>query len=242
MIKKILIAKDGKRIYIREMNKDVHTQFGLIKTKDLKKKQGIIKSNTGKKFFIIPPSFTDKFAKIKRLAQIITLKDIATIITETGINSTSKAVDAGAGSGALACALAHICKQVTTYEIRKPFIKIVKENKNLFALKNLKIKNKDIYKKINEKNLDLITLDLPEPWKALNNAAKSLKIGGFLVAYLPQITQVIELVKHLNNHKNFVYTKALENIQRRWNIAKKIARPESRIIGHTAFIVFARRV
>jgi len=242
MIKKILITKDRKKFYVRDINKDVHTQFGLIKARDLKKKSGKIKSNTGKEFFIMPPGFADKFARIKRLAQIITLKDIATIITETGINHTSKVVDAGAGSGALACALAHLCKQVTTYEIRKSFIKIVKENKNLFELKNLKIKNKDIYKKIDERNLDLITLDLPEPWKAINNAAKSLKTGAFLVAYLPQITQVIEFVKQLNNNKDFIYIKTLENIQRRWNIDGKIARPESRMIGHTAFIVFARRV
>ncbi len=242
MIKKVLITKEGKRFYIRDANKDVHTQFGLIKSKSLKKKSGIVKSNTGKQFFIMPSNFVDKFARIKRLAQIITLKDIATIITETGINKESKVVDAGAGSGALACALANICKQVTTYEIRKKFIKIVKENKGLFELKNLKIKNKDIYKKIDEKNLDLITLDLPEPWKALKNTARSLKAGAFLVAYLPQITQVIELVKHLDKHKNFIYIKTLENIQRRWNISGKIARPESRMIGHTAFIVFARKV
>ncbi|MBW2993767.1 methyltransferase domain-containing protein [Candidatus Woesearchaeota archaeon] len=242
MIKKILITKNAKRFYVHDESKDLHTQFGMIKAKQLKRNKGKVKSNTGKEFFIMTPNFTDKFARIKRLAQIVTLKDIATIIIETGVNKESKIVDAGAGSGALACALANICKQVTTYEIRKPFIKIVKENKNLFALKNLKIKNKNIYKKIDEKNIDLITLDLPEPVKALNSAAKSLKVGGFLVAYLPQITQVIEFVKQVDKHKNLVYLKTLENIQRRWAIDGRIARPESMKRVHTAFIVFARKI
>lgn len=216
----------------------------MIKAEDFKKASGIVKSNTGEEFYIIPASFMDNFAKIKRMAQIILPKDIATIIAETGINKDSCAVDAGAGSGALACYLAHICKQVTTYEQRKEFIKVVEYNQELLGIDNLKIKNGDVYKKITEKNIDLVTLDLPQPWMALDNAAKALKTGGYLVAYLPQATQVVELVKNLNKHKNFVYIKTLENIQRAWDIVpeKNIARPESRMIGHTAFLVFARKV
>lgn len=208
----------------------------------MKKAAGKIKSNTGKEFYIMPASFMDKFIKIKRLAQIVLPKDIATIIAETGINPSSSVVDAGAGSGALACCLANICRQVTTYDKRPEFIKLVENNKELLGIKNLKTKKGDVYKKITEKNIDLITLDLPEPQNALNPAAKALKIGGYLVAYLPQITQVLELIKHIDQHKNFVYTQTIENIQRRWDIYDRVARPESRMIGHTAFLVFARRI
>lgn len=242
MIKKILITKEARKFYVRDENNDVHTEFGVIRKGFLKRNKGIVRSNKGKEFFIMPAGFTDRFERIKRLAQIVTLKDIATIITETGVDNTSTVVDAGSGSGALACALAHICKQVTSYEIRKPFIKIVKENVNLFELKNIRIKNKDVYKKIDERNLDLIALDLPEPWKAIRNAARALKVGGFLAVYVPQITQVIEFVKQIKKSRNFVYTKTIENIQRKWELDNRIARPESRMIGHTAFIAFARRV
>ena len=161
---------------------------------------------------------------------------------ETGINKKSTVVDAGTGSGALSCYLAHICKQVTTYDLRPEFIKIAERNKRFLGIKNLKLKKGDIYKKIAERNIDLIALDLPEPWKALDNAAKSLKTGGYLVAYLPQITQVLEFIKQLDAHKNFVYLKTFENIQRRWEIYSRVARPESKMIGHTAFIVFARKI
>jgi len=241
-IRKLLITKSGSKVYIRNLNKDQHTKFGLIKAKDLKKNRDKVKSNTGKEFYVLPASFIDKFIKIKRLAQIILPKDIATIITETGINKKSRVVDAGAGSGALACYLAHICKRVVTYDTRKDFIKLVESNKKFLGIKNLKIKYGDVYKRISEKNIDLVTLDLPEPWKALNNAAKTLNIGGYLVAYLPQITQVLEFVRQLDKHKRFVYLKTIENIQRRWEIYGRVARPESKMIGHTAFLVFARRI
>jgi len=66
--------------------------------------------------FILEPDFTDKFKKIKRGPQIITPKDIGTIITETGINKNSIVLDAGGGSGSLSCFLANITKKVYCYE------------------------------------------------------------------------------------------------------------------------------
>ena len=63
-IKKLLITKSGLKVYVKNVNKDLHTKFGLIKARDLKKKSGKIKSNTGKEFYIMPVSFMDKFIKM----------------------------------------------------------------------------------------------------------------------------------------------------------------------------------
>ena len=104
---KLLTTKEGKTFYLNDISKDFHCQFGLVKAKDLKKKDGsVIKTNTKKELIIFTPSFIDSYKRIKRGPQIITRKDIAAIIAETGINKDSKVVDAGAGSGALACFLA----------------------------------------------------------------------------------------------------------------------------------------
>ena len=242
MIKKILINKQGKKFYIRDANKDFHTQFGFIKAKDLKKKDGsLLKTNKGKEFYIFSAFFSDKYDKLKREAQIITRKDIGEIIALTGINKNSKVLDAGAGSGALSCALANICKEVIAYDNRNPALRIIKDNKELLGLKNLKIKKKDIYEGIAEKNLDLITLDLPEPWRVLKHA-EVLKHGGFLVCYLPSMTQVIKLVEEIDKNDNFVYLKTTELIQRDWLIGGRIARPETQMLGHTGFLIFIRRV
>ncbi len=243
MIQKILITKEGKEFYIRDTSKDFHCQFGLVKAKDLTKKDGsIIKTNTNKELTIFSPSFIDTYKKIKRAPQIITRKDIGIIIAETGINKNSKVVDAGAGSGALACFLANICKEVTTYEIREDFIKIVEKNKELLGLKNLKIKNKDIYKGIDEKDIDLLTLDLPEPWKAINSAKKALKTGGFLVSYSPTIPQVTDFVNTINKDKDFIHIKTIELIQREWEIEERKVRPITTQTVHTGFLSFVRRV
>jgi len=138
-IKKILVAEEGKIFYVRDLSKDYHCQFGFIKKEDLKKKDGsTVTTNTVKKLQILSPSFIDKYSRIKRLPQIIPLKDIGSIVATTGVNKNSKVVDAGTGSGALSFFLANIVKEVTSYEIRKDFIKIAEENIEQLQLKNVK--------------------------------------------------------------------------------------------------------
>src|SRR3989338_4971435 len=115
-IKKILITRHGKKFYAKDLESDVHTQYGFVKKEDIEKSNegDLLKSNTEKEFFVFNPSFIDLYRKIKRDAQIIPLKDIGFIIAETGINRESKVLDAGSGSGALACFLAAIAKEVIT--------------------------------------------------------------------------------------------------------------------------------
>lgn len=243
-IKKILITKQGKKFYVRDMDKDFHTQYGFVKKEDLKKikDETVLKTNTHKEFAIFSPFFADLYRKIKRDAQIIPLKDVGLIIAETGINKNSKIIDAGSGSGALACFLAHLCKEVVTYEIREDFIEIVKKNIEFLGLKNIKIKNKDVYSGIDEKDIDLVVLDLPEPWKAITNAKKALKVGGFLVSYSPSIPQTMDFVNEIHKNTNFVHVNTSEIIEREWEVEERKVRPKSRGIGHSGFISFCRRI
>src|SRR3989344_9376567 len=242
-IKKLLITKAGKKFYIKETDKDFHTQFGFVKKSDLVKKEGsVVESNTGEAFTVLKPAFIDLYRRIKRDAQIISLKDIGIILAETGVDSKSRVLDAGAGSGALACFLAHLVREMVTYEIRDDFIRIVEANKVFLGLKNLKIKKKDSYAEMDEKNLDLIVLDVPEPWKALESAQKGLKPGGFLVSYSPSIPQTIDFVNAVLKSSGFAHLKTLELIEREWQIEERRVRPKTQGIGHTGFLTFARKI
>ncbi|MFT4303354.1 MAG: tRNA (adenine-N1)-methyltransferase [Candidatus Woesearchaeota archaeon] len=236
---KIIIDKDNKYL-LKDTTKDFHTKDGFIKCDDLKKSKVI--TNKGKEFSVIDPTFLDIYEKLKRQAQIITLKDIGTIITETGIGKDSKVLDAGSGSGALCCFLANICKKVVSYEIREDHKKTVEFNKELLKIKNLTLKSGDIREKISEKDFDVIILDMPDPWNALDNSLNAIKKGGYIVIYSPTIPQVMDTQQNVAKRSDIIYIKTVENIQRPWEINERKVRPVSSYINHTAFLTFLRKI
>jgi tRNA (adenine57-N1/adenine58-N1)-methyltransferase len=129
---------------------------------------------------------------------------------------------------------------VVTYEIREDHHKIVKKNIEFMGMKNLTLKNKDVYEKIDEKNVDVINLDLPEPWDALDSCLISLKTGGYLVSYVPTIPQVMDFVKAIEGKFHFI--KTLEIIEREWDVFGRKVRPKTQQIGHSGFLTFCRKL
>ncbi|MBI2663852.1 hypothetical protein HYX10_00735 [Candidatus Woesearchaeota archaeon] len=137
--------------------------------------------------------------------------------------------------------MANIAKKVVSYEVRKDFAAVAAENVKLLQLKNISIKIKNVYDGIEEENADLITFDLPEPWKALKAAEKALKVGGFIVSYSPTTSQVSDFVKAAKN-TSLLHMKTIEIIQREWEFDERIVRPKSQPIGHSGFITFLRKI
>lgn len=240
MSKKIAIElSTGKKFLIKDSSSEFHTASGILFPKDIQK-GGRIKSSKGEYFSIIEPQFADLWEMFARGPQVMIHKDIGIIITKTGLHKNSIVVDAGGGSGSLCLTLANICKCVTVYEINPEHYDVIAKNMKLLQFENLTLKHQDIYKGIDEIDLDLITLDLPEPWKALPHAVKSLKEGGHLVVYLPNLTQTQEFVKSIKNSK-ITFIEMIELIERKWKIEDKILRPEFQMLGHTGFLIFCRK-
>jgi len=180
----------------------------------------------------------DFLEKAKRGPQVILPKDAALIISETGINKDWKIVDAGSGSGFLAMILGNLGCRVYTYEIRKDFYDLAKENIKKSGLKNIKIFNKDITKGIAQKKIDLVTLDMKKPEKAIKHAFNALKPKGFLVIYSMHIEQVQDVLKEIKKYK--FKTKVMENIQREWQTISGFLRPRTQL-AHTGFLIIARK-
>ncbi|MBU1622695.1 MAG: methyltransferase domain-containing protein [Nanoarchaeota archaeon] len=239
-VKRILVhLKSGSKYLVKELHDDYHTQNGVVKASDFRKAS--LESSTGEKFLCLEPNFIDLWENLKRGPQIITQKDIGLILAKTGVNSKSKVVDAGGGSGSLCLALANVCNEVTTYEVNPEHYDVVSRNKQLLGAKNLIIKQANVYEGIKEKKLDLITLDLPEPWKVVEHAQDSLKTGGFLVVYLPNLNQMKMFIDSCRRTKIKVLD-TLELLERKWVIEDRIMRPEFQMLGHTGFLTFCRRL
>ncbi len=184
----------------------------------------------------------DILKRLKRLPQIVTPKDASLILGYTGIPPDSLIVDAGSGSGFLCIFLAYYCREgkVITYEKRSDFAKVVRENVKLSGLKNIVVKEKDILEGIEEKNVDLITLDMKGAEKVVKNAFQILKPGGWLTVYSPYIEQVI-LVRNEIERLDFNQIKTVENIVREWRVGRHTL-PEVSGVMHTGWLTFARKI
>jgi tRNA (adenine57-N1/adenine58-N1)-methyltransferase len=217
-------------------------EFGFYDLRKLIGKKFGMRINVGKeKFTVLKPNIIDFLRKAKRGPQIILPKDAALITSITGCSSDWKIVDAGTGSGFLSMFLANLGCKVYSYEKRKEFYEIAKKNATNFGFKNLFVRNFDITKGIKERDIDLITLDMQNPEKAVKNAFKALRPGGWLAVYSMHIEEVKKVYEELKKY-DFIDIKILENIQREWQSLGKLTRPKTYMLAHTGFLTFARKM
>jgi len=244
-MKRLLIDYKGNR-YLIDEGRDIHTKYGVVKKEDLAKVKhsGAVKSHLGKDFFVVEPTVVDYVEEMRKPAQVVYPKDSSMIIGLTGIGSGSLVVEAGVGVAGLTMALANAVRpegKVVSYEIREDHINAASKNLAAMGLsKYSEIKNKSIYDGIDEQNVDMIVLDLGEPWLAIGHALKALKVGGHLVSYSPSVEQVKKFVLALP--KDFREVRTIEFILREWEVSSERMRPNTRMIGHTGFLTFARKV
>ena len=167
-------------------------------------------------------------------------KDIGIVLAKTGVNKDSRVVDAGGGSGSMCLSFANVCKDVYVYEINPEHYDVIQKNVQAFGVENLHLKQENVYNEIQEKNVDIINLDLPEPWQVTKHAEEALVDGGFLVVYLPNLGQVKKFIDSCKGTRIRVL-ETLELLERKWKIQEKIMRPEFEMLGHTGFLTFCRK-
>jgi tRNA (adenine57-N1/adenine58-N1)-methyltransferase catalytic subunit len=242
-IKKILETKQGEKYFVKDVDKDFHTKYGIIKADLIKnaKEGDIIFSDHHEECVVYSPQFIDQYSKIKRLPQIVPLKDIGFLIAELGLGKDSIIAEGGSGSGGVCCFLANIVKKVYTFEINDDNFKAVQDNIEELGLKNIELKKQSMYQDLEVKNVDVVFLDVPEPWLAINSAEQALKIGGFIVSYSPHLTSTLDYVNVLKDKNNFSIIKTVEIIEQPLEVRDRKARPKSERM-HSGFITIARKL
>ena len=244
----VLIYFNEKRRYLIRVGKTSYNfNEGIVKSSDIIGKDYGSKGTThlGEEYVLIKPSIIDIIYKgFKRKTQVIYPKDAALIILKTGIGPGYRVVEAGAGSGYLTALLAYHVRpngKVYAYDIRRDFINLAAENLAKAGLSSYVIfKERDIREGIDEREIDAAILDLPSPWLALSNAFKALRHGGTLACFIPTINQVEKTVEKAFE-EGFVAVETIELMERSYKVKSGETRPFQRMIGHTGYMVFARK-
>lgn len=236
----------GPRRYLVEANGSIDSKFGRLELEKLVGKPLGTKLKAGKSTFTaVEPTLLDFFAKkAKRGPAVVLPKDAAAILAHTGAGKGWKVVDAGTGSCWLALFLANVGCEVTSYEVRKDFFELAKKNIQMSGLR-VKLRNRDASNGFSERNVDLVTLDMKNPEKAIPHAYKVLKAGGWIAVFSMHIEEVGNVAKAIGR-LGFTQPHIVEILERGWQSEvygkKSFTRPRTHMLAHTGFLTFARRL
>ncbi|MFN8522694.1 MAG: tRNA (adenine-N1)-methyltransferase [Chloroflexota bacterium] len=207
----------------------------------------IVRTSKGTAYVAVRPRLMEYVLEMPRGTAIVYPKDYAAILVWGDIFPGARVVESGLGSAALTMALLRAVGptgQITVYESRPEHIPQAAANLRFFAGSpdNLTIKEADIYEGIAERDLDRVVLDLSEPWQVVPHAREALRLGGIIACYSPSIIQVQQTVAALEAGGGFGQIETIETLFRSWHVEGDAVRPDHQMVGHTAFLTFARRL
>lgn len=248
--KAILIDRKGRKYLLTlQVNGKFSSHAGTIPHAEIiGREEGVLlRSSGGAPFAAFRPTFAEYTLKMRRGAQVLYPKDVATVLIWGDLSPGATVVEAGGGSGALTIALLQAVGekgQVITYEIREDFLRQAKGNVEAFLgpVPHWTLKLKDVYEGIDEVSVDRVILDLPEGWRAVPHAAKALRPGGLLLAFFPTVPQLQTMAAAIEAEPLLRLQEVFETLHRPWRIEGASVRPELRMVAHTGFVMVARRL
>jgi len=228
--------------------KELHTHIGVINhSKAIGKEFGSrLITNKDKYVYLLEPTIHDFIMKIHHGTQIVYPKDLGYIAARAGIQSGQKIVEIGTGSGSLTSFVAGIVKprgHVYTFDVNEDFMKIAKKNiEKAGLIKYVTMKKLDLKttKKVPISNVDLVLIDLGDPWTVLEQARKMLKGSGGIFAICPTMNQLEKLTAAFVQNE-FTDIECTEHILRTIEAREGKTRHSFQGIGHTTYLAYARK-
>jgi tRNA (adenine57-N1/adenine58-N1)-methyltransferase catalytic subunit len=238
---------DKKWLIRVEKEKKLHTHLGIV---DVGASVGLeygssVYTNKDKKIFLLPPSTYDFVMKSQRKTQIVYPKDYGYIAARTGLKNGSQVLEIGTGSAALSTFIASIVMpsgHVYTYDINDDFMSIARKNLEKSGMNAYVSQHKYKPGIINQlQGIDLVIIDLGDPWNYLNMVHPVMKSGASVVCICPTMNQLETLSTHFFQG-GFVDADYIETFIRKIEAREGKTRPSMRMIGHTTYLGFARKV
>lgn len=207
-----------------------------------------ITSSAGGEYLVFRPLLNEFVVSMPRGAAVVYPKDAAQIVAMADVFPGARVVEAGVGSGALTCSLLRAVGPhgvVSSYERRPEFAEVATRNVTQFfggEHPAWRLTVGDLATALAEREVDRVILDMLAPWECVDAVAEALAAGGVVCAYVATTTQLGRIVETLRAHGGFTEPQPWETLVRDWHVEGLAIRPGHKGIGHTGFLVTARRM
>jgi tRNA (adenine57-N1/adenine58-N1)-methyltransferase catalytic subunit len=209
-----------------------------------------VTSSAGGEYLVFRPLLSEFVVSMPRGAAVVYPKDAAQIVAMADIFPGARVVEAGVGSGALTCSLLRAVGphgHVSSYERRQEFADVARQNVEQFfsgAHPAWRLTVGDLVEACDEEDgtVDRVILDMLAPWECVERMAQALAPGGILCAYVATTTQLGRTVETIRAHGGFTEPQPWETLVCDWHVEGLAVRPGHKMIGHTGFLVTARRM
>ncbi len=226
----------------------------------------VVKSSGGTPYVVFRPRLADFTLAMKRGAAVVYPKDAAQIVAFADVFPGARVLEAGAGSGALSCWLLRAVGDqgtLTSFERRPDFAEVARRNVEQFfggpppawqlvvgdfGASAASAADSDAGgpdaadSDAGLADFDRVILDMLAPWDCVDAVAWALAPGGLVCCYVATTTQLSRTVEALRGHGGFDEPAAWESLTRGWHVEGLAVRPDHRMVGHTGFLVTARRL
>jgi tRNA (adenine57-N1/adenine58-N1)-methyltransferase len=212
----------------------------------------VVTNNVGVEHLALRPLLTDFVMSMPRGAAIIYPKDSAQILALGDIFPGATVVEAGVGSGALSLWLLRAIGPAGTlhsFERRDEFGDVAQANVATFlghdpdnwsvTIGDLQV---ELPLAVAEQSVDRVVLDMLAPWECIDVVTAALKPGGVLLCYVATVTQLSRVAEAIRATGDFTHPQSSETMVRGWHVEGLAVRPDHRMIGHTGFLITARRL
>lgn len=241
----LIDLKDPKKRYLVDTSKGkFSTAFGEIDVSSLVS-GAIVNSRLGHPYIAFKPTLHDLIMLgVSRKTQIVYPKDSAYISLKLGLTNGMRVFECGTGSGAMTMVLANAVApdgKVVSYEKDERFFKLAQKNIEMVGLTEfVEIYMRDISEKIDGGPYDSAFIDVREPWLYIENIRDCLVDGAPVAFVLPTTNQIQELLTVLPRF--FAEIEVAENIMRFYKPVAERLRPTDRMVAHTTYMIFARKL
>ena len=231
-----------------------HTHKGSLSHDDIVgvEEGSVVATEQGVGYLTLRPLMSDFVLSMPRGAAIIYPKDASEILFRADIRPGHTVLEAGVGSGALSLWLLNTLGEsgrLISIERREEFAEVARANVQTFfhgtppsAWEVRTGEFNDVASGLPEASVDRVILDMLTPWECLSESLRVLVSGGVVLVYVATVTQLSRVVEAMRESQQLTNPEATESMVRSWHVEGLAVRPEHRMIGHTGFLVWARKL